>query len=584
MGKLQTILLTTVLALVPALLGGGIGQTEWEASGTGAEQEASATDAEQEGPAADPPTLGRLAGEDRYGTSVMIARWTFDPGQADTVYLARGDVFIDALTAGSLTDGPVLLVPDCAGVPRTVAEEIERLDPEGVTALGGEESVCEETLEQAGEGRHTDRLAGQSRDATAAAIANHEFADGAETVYLAQGSDTSPDAVAGGTLTDGPILLVSRDGTTLPQATREAIADLDPDQVIGLGGRSAVSYEVLEEAADGRDRDRIGGQDRYGTAMQIAQAAFPDGNERIYLARGDAGNVADAVASGVLTDGPVVLVQGSCEGVPEPVRDYLVELEPERIAALGGTSAVCTDLLHQARDVVAPPPGPDCDVDKCIALTFDDGPSPHTGELLDTLDELDVPATFFVVGQSAQNDPDTVARIHEEGHEVQNHTWDHPQLPDLSLAEQQEQYDSTQDYLSEIGAPETDQLRPPYGAWDANTRDLGVPLILWSIDTRDWETRDADAIREEVSANLHDGAIVLQHDTVPESVEAVPGIVADLREQDYHFVTVADLVPDAEAGDLVYSRDRVEDITVPECPQLNHQGEYVGPSTADEDR
>lgn len=284
------------------------------------------------------------------------------------------------------------------------------------------------------------------------------------------------------------------------------------------------------------------------------------------------------MVSGVLTDGPVVLVQGPCEGLPEPVRDYLVELEPERIAALGGTGAVCADLLHQARDVVAPPPsGPDCDVDKCVALTFDDGPSAHTGRLLDTLDELDVPATFFVVGQSAQSNPDMVARIHAEGHEVQNHTWDHPQLPDLALAQQQEQYDSTQDLISGLGVRDTDQLRPPYGAWDSNTRALGVPLILWSIDTRDWETQDAEAIRAEVNANLHDGAIVLQHDTIAESVDAVPGIVADLREQDYHFVTVDDLVPDAGPGDLVYSRGNVVDAAATEAAQLRHEHEYVVP-------
>lgn len=163
-----------------------------------------------------PPTLGRLAVADRYATSAAISRWTYPSAEADTVYLARGDVFIDALAAGTLTDGPVLLVPGCDGVPNSVAEEIATIDPTGVVALGGEGAVCDETLEEAGAGRQTDRLAGDSRFDTAAAIAAHEFGDSADTVYLAQGSDTSPDAIAAGMLTDGPILLVSPDGTRLP--------------------------------------------------------------------------------------------------------------------------------------------------------------------------------------------------------------------------------------------------------------------------------------------------------------------------------------------------------------------------------
>lgn len=90
----------------------------------------------------------RIAGPDRITTAVEIAQEQF-PNGADVVYLARADQFADAVAGGSLTAGPVLLVPQCGGVPDPVALEIDRLDPETITALGGDAAVCEDTLQQA---------------------------------------------------------------------------------------------------------------------------------------------------------------------------------------------------------------------------------------------------------------------------------------------------------------------------------------------------------------------------------------------------------------------------------------------------
>lgn len=529
----------------------------------------------------------RLAGSDRYGTSVAISKWTFkQPGDAERVYLARADVFADALTAGVLTDGPVLLVPGDCGTPRAVVRaEIERLDPQTVVALGGELAVCQSQLEAAANGRPTDRLAGADRAATAAAVGLYEFDGGASTVYLARG-DNSPDAMVGGALTDGPILLTNTAGTHVPLVTQEAIAALDPDRVIALGGTSAVTNGLLNVAADGRPTGRLAGADRYATSVSVAERAFASGSDRVYIARGDGTHLTDAVASGVLIDGPVVLVNGPCVRVPASVASYLGSTRPSVIVAIGGPGAVCNQLLADAAEAATPPPPPptppNCAVVKCVALTFDDGPSAYTAQLVDTLDSLDVPATFFVTGQMSNARPNTVKRTFSHGYQVQNHTWDHPQMNTLTLAQQQQQYNSTKNLLTGLGIAPTDMLRPPYGAWNANTRKLGVPLILWSIDTRDWENRNTAQIRANVRDNIHNGAIVLQHDTIPESVAAVPGIVSDLRARGYHFVTVEDLVPWAKAGDLVYSRGQVVPASVEAQPEVFDGADYVPPVDAAE--
>lgn len=504
-------------------------------------------------------TTGRLSGSTRYGTAASISRWQFaDPVDAPTVYLARGDILADALAAGVLTDGPVLLVrPGCSAPPGVTTTEIDRLDPERVIALGGTGAVCEDTLQAAADGRPTGRLAGTDRAGTAAAIAQHEFSGGAAIVYLARG-EGSPDAVAGGSLTDGPILLVSGSGTQVPDITGGMISALDPDRVLALGGPSAVSDAALAQAADGRPTGRVFGMDRWVTSVAIAEQAFPSGSDVVFLARGDQGQFADATVSGVLTDGPVLLVDGPCDRIATAVTNYLGEVQPQRVIALGGTAAVCDGLLQQAAQAATPPPPPpDCSSVPCVALTFDDGPSAYTSQLVNTLDDLGVPATFFVVGQAAAARPATVKRTFDHGYQVQNHSWDHPQLQLLPRSQQLWQYTATRDHLSGLGITPTDMLRPPYGSWNAATRTLGVPLILWSIDTRDWENRDTATIRAHVRNTIHPGAIVLQHDTIPESVAAVPGIVADLRARGYHFVTVEDLVPWAGPGDLVYSRGQV---------------------------
>lgn len=231
------------------------------------------------------------------------------------------------------------------------------------------------------------------------------------------------------------------------------------------------------------------------------------------------------------------------------------EPEPPGFGGAGAWFAAVTTVGSGCTVALAfdpPPPPVDCSVDACVALTFDDGPSEHTDELVDTLLDLDVPATFFVTGSRVSGRPETVRRLVEAGMEVQNHTANHPDLTTLAASEQQQEVATADEQLLAAGVPETTMLRPPYGAWDDRSTLLGKVLVIWSFDTLDWTGRTAQEIQEVVADNVGAGDIVLLHDTLSASVAAVPGIVADLRARGLTPVTVGELVPEAEPGDVIH--------------------------------
>lgn len=293
-----------------------------------------------------PVGSSRLAGPTRIETAVAIATAQF-PGGAPTVYLARADDLTDAVAGGSLRDGPVLLVPSCDGVPEVVADEIDRVDPVEVIALGGTDAVCDVTVEDAAAGRSAGRLAGTDRFATGAEIAARAYPGGADDVFLARVDDVA-DAIAAGSLDTGPVLLVPGCGD-LPDGVRDAIRRILPNRVIALGGEDAVCEEVLQAAVTGDpgQRDltplRLGGADRFETAALIAERRAPGGAPVVFLARAD--DPADAVAGGVLTAGPTLLVP-RCDDLPAATIAGLEQVRPDRIVTLGGDDAVCAATLQ----------------------------------------------------------------------------------------------------------------------------------------------------------------------------------------------------------------------------------------------
>lgn len=181
---------------------------------------------------------------------------------------------------------------------------------------------------------------------------------------------------------------------------------------------------------------------------------------------------------------------------------------------------------------------------KLIALTFDDGPSATTTPtLLNTLKSRDVPVTFFMLGNMARNNPDIVKRAIEEGHEVASHTMYHQNLVRISSDAARSDIDEAKSVFEGILDGGISFTRPPYGYYNsAISESVGTPIILWSVDTLDWQSRNPDMIVSTALDQAHDGAIVLMHDIYDTSVAAVPQLIDRMRENGYEFVTIPELV------------------------------------------
>ena len=179
---------------------------------------------------------------------------------------------------------------------------------------------------------------------------------------------------------------------------------------------------------------------------------------------------------------------------------------------------------------------------RCIALTFDDGPSPRcTPRLLDGLQELGARATFFVVGCQVVKDPDIVQRMAAEGHQVGNHSYDHAALNQLTSRQALEDLEKNDALLRQLLGDGDYWVRPPYGLLaEAEAAALTVPLVNWSVDTEDWRTKDSGKILDVIYRCTGDGDIVLLHDRYQNTVDAVLAAIGHLQEQGYVFVTVAD--------------------------------------------
>jgi peptidoglycan/xylan/chitin deacetylase (PgdA/CDA1 family) len=185
----------------------------------------------------------------------------------------------------------------------------------------------------------------------------------------------------------------------------------------------------------------------------------------------------------------------------------------------------------------------DCSKVKCVALTFDDGPAvPETATLLEYLAQYKARATFFVVGQNAATHPEILRAEVEAGHEVGNHSWNHPDLTQLTTAEITSQLERTSAAIKAATGKEPTLFRPPYGAIDDTVKSAtALSPVLWDVDPEDWKYRDTARVAQTVIAQTGANDVVLLHDIHPTSVAAVPEILHTLTAQGYHFVTVSHL-------------------------------------------
>jgi peptidoglycan/xylan/chitin deacetylase (PgdA/CDA1 family) len=186
-----------------------------------------------------------------------------------------------------------------------------------------------------------------------------------------------------------------------------------------------------------------------------------------------------------------------------------------------------------------------------VALTFDDGPGPYTPGVLSVLERLHVHATFFTIGKMLRYFSASTVREIEDGDVIGDHTETHPMLAQLSAHDQYEQLFEQIARIELLGGRRPVLFRPPYGSFNATTmrelHSLHLLMVLWSVDTDDYQQPGVQVIVERALAGAHPGAIILMHDaggTRTQTIAALPSIIDGLRARGFHLVTVPQLLMD----------------------------------------
>ena len=183
-----------------------------------------------------------------------------------------------------------------------------------------------------------------------------------------------------------------------------------------------------------------------------------------------------------------------------------------------------------------------------IAMTFDDGPSATlTPKLLDLLAAHHIKATFFVIGENVAEHPEIVARAAQEGHEIANHSWSHPNFGKMSDEGVRSQLQRTDDAIKNATGKGPTLFRPPYGSITERQKrwihdEYGYDIILWDVDPLDWKRPGPAVVRNRILKETRPGSIVLSHDIHPGTVEAMPSTFDELEAKGFKFVTVSELL------------------------------------------
>ncbi|QSO48263.1 polysaccharide deacetylase family protein [Alicyclobacillus mengziensis] len=188
-----------------------------------------------------------------------------------------------------------------------------------------------------------------------------------------------------------------------------------------------------------------------------------------------------------------------------------------------------------------------------IALTFDDGPdNTWTPEILSVLSHFNVKATFNCVGQQVYYYPEVFHRIIQDGHIVENHSWDHPNFTKIPLSEARSQIERTSSLMEQIVAIRPALFRPPYGAINQDVIKLVLSLrnriLYWDVDSLDWEGLTGKQVAANVLAHARAGSIVLMHfaggkeGNLQGTVQALPRIITTLQREGFSFLTVSNLL------------------------------------------
>lgn len=272
----------------------------------------------------------------------------------------------------------------------------------------------------------------------------------------------------------------------------------------------------------------------------------------------------ETITTEIITEEPATETAAAAAEEPtvkEPVTEEIFTTEP---LPEGPLKTLVLPVAKSPAPVTASAPAASIQIiddsvggEKFIALTFDDGPSPDTERLLDILTENGSKATFFVVGYKISSYEQTIKNIVGQGSEIGGHSWNHPQLTRLSDENIRQELQATNTALFNITGIYPQICRVPYGSFNDRvkniSKELGLAIIQWNIDPRDWSVRNADSVYNNIMSAAKDGGIVCMHDTHPTTIDAMERVIPDLIAAGYKLITVSELLQYAEPGNVYYS-------------------------------
>jgi peptidoglycan/xylan/chitin deacetylase (PgdA/CDA1 family) len=220
-----------------------------------------------------------------------------------------------------------------------------------------------------------------------------------------------------------------------------------------------------------------------------------------------------------------------------------------------------------------------CAVVKCVALTFDDGPSPYTDRLLQVLKNSDSKATFFLIGNKVAANPGGAKRIADAGMEIGSHTWEHPNMTTIPAEDIASQFAKANDAITAATGRAPTLYRPAGGLSNDAVRQtagrFGLAEILWDVIPFDWANdSNTAATRSVLMRQIKPGSVVLFHDTYSSTVDLVYQFIPVLKANGYHLVTVSELLGPRAPGSSYGGRENgppvneLHDIPPGEIPAL----------------
>jgi YVTN family beta-propeller protein len=294
------------------------------------------------------PVVARVSGADRYATAIAVSQKEF-PGTAPVVYVASGENYPDALSAGpvAVAGGGPLLLTDPNSLPSSVAAEIGRLQPNNIVVIGGSGAVSASVIGSLNallpKGRQVTRFAGADRYATSQALALGSFSS-ASTVYIATGANFPDALTAGGAAASkgDPLLLVNGSESSVDPGTASVLTALKPSKLVIVGGTSVVSASLASALGAYGRVSRLSGADRYATAAAVNADAYSHASQAL-VATGT--NFPDALSASVWAGrmgAPLYLSPGSC--LPRTELSALDSLNTSPVTLVGGSGVLTQNM------------------------------------------------------------------------------------------------------------------------------------------------------------------------------------------------------------------------------------------------